>query len=189
MLPYALFAHLLSVAALFAAVGIEAMTVRSIQFAGSIADLRSVLRTGSILKQLFPTATLAVIATGVLLTALEGQPLTQGWLAVSVSAVIFVSVFGSVRTGARMAALARAAFTASGNEIDAATRARQRDPRLIFGALLSAGEACALVYLMILKPNFAASLEVVTTTAAVAGCAAALTHQHSMRVTNDASTT
>jgi hypothetical protein len=171
LFSYALCAHLLSVGLLFAGLGIEAVLLPAIRRATSLRSVRDLVTVAKVLGRLFPLATVGLVTTGAVLAAIEGR-WHEGWLLVSIALVILMAAGGPLVTSPRMAALAQAAFGASGEAIDERVDAFRRDPLLALTSIATLGESIAVMGLMVLKPAWPVALAVACAFAVIALVAA-----------------
>ena len=162
-----LFAHFLGVALLVAAAGLELTTLRRIARAATNAEVCAALADGALIPKLYPIAALLLIASGAVLVALTGTEWRAGWLVVSLFIVFTLSVVGHAVVGAKMKALAAAAFGSSDRGVNASVDRARRDVVLNVAGALSATQIAALLYLMSNKPSFAVSAAIVVAAAAV----------------------
>jgi hypothetical protein len=168
MFALLLFGHLVGVALLFAALGIEAAAAVRLAAARTLDELRSALLAGQSAARIFPVAAPVMIAFGAALAIALHLPWTSGWLAVSTVLAVALTLSGPLVVGRSLAALGGAASAASGEQIGAQLDRRRRHLPTLIAQWLSIVESFAILYLMCARPALPESLAVAAAAAAVA---------------------
>ena len=156
----ALFIHILGVISLFGAfvllqrVGAQ---VRSAQTSEQLQLLMGILRS---LGQMFTTATVFLLASGLYMTA-RVWTFTTSWVVVGIATILMIMIVGSAIPGKRLEAIGAAAGSAPPGPLSDELRQKVRDPQLWMVATMNSTAAMGVIWLMTNKPGWVWSIVVV----------------------------
>lgn len=162
-----LFLHLLAVAMLFAAVGIELAVYVALHRAQTVAQARAALSNGPLIGPIMGSGVLLLVAMGVAMVYVGGFG-WQPWTIVVFIVTIVLAVNGPLTNGKRGEALYRLAQNATDGPITPELEAARLDRVLNYSVFMTACELIAALYIMSNKPGLAGSLWAVAIAAAVA---------------------
>lgn len=162
-----LFFHLLAVAMLFAATGIELAVYVALHRAQTVAQARAALSNGPLIGPIMGLGVLLLVAMG-LAMVYAGSFGWQPWTVVVFIATIVLAVNGPLTSGKRGEALYRLAQDATDGPITPELEAARSDRVLNYSVFMTACELIAALYIMSNKPGLAGSLWAVAIAAAVA---------------------
>jgi hypothetical protein len=171
----ALFIHLLGVITLFIAFGLLQRVGAKVRTAESVSELRLLMSFIEPTARMFPAAFILLLAGGLYMTD-RLWSFTTSWVVVALVSLALLTAAGSGFVGVRLARLGRSVAEIPDGPLSASVRDAARDPAL--WAVLSGqnGAAMGLLWLMVAKPGWTASIVVVVALAligAIIGTAAA----------------
>jgi hypothetical protein len=166
MLLTLLFFHLLAVAMLFAAVGIELAVYVALHRAHTVAQARAALSNGPLIGPIMGFGVLLLVAMGVAMVYVGGFG-WQAWAIVVFIATIVLAVNGPLTNGKRGEALYRLAQNAPDGPITPELETARGDRVLNYSVFMTACELIAALYIMSNKPGLAGSLLTVAIAAVV----------------------
>ncbi|HEY1294453.1 MAG TPA: DUF2269 family protein [Chloroflexota bacterium] len=159
--PYLIFVHVCSVIGLFAAIALEAAAMYRIGTTRSATVIRENLSTLGFLEKALPGAAGLVLISGVSMVLLRWG-WSPAWIDSALAVLVLLGVLGPIVTGRRVtrirAALARTQHT--GDELPEGVVPLAADPVLLGYAPIPAVMGLAIVALMVFKPDWTGSLEV-----------------------------
>jgi hypothetical protein len=153
--PISLFLHIVGALTLFAALGLEWAGLYNLRRATETGQVREWLRLLGAPRFLGGPAALAILATGIYLTATRWGP--QGWIIVSLVGMVLIAVLGAALSGRRIGAIARA-LPAEQGSISPAFARQLRDPGLTLSLRLRTALFLGIVYLMSTRPSTGGAL-------------------------------
>lgn len=162
MSVYALakFLHIAGVLLLFGATAIELAGLYGLYTAGTTGAARSVLRSMAVLGRLFPIASLAILASG-LIMVVTVWGWTTPWILIGLAVLVGASAVAPRITGPRFGVIAGAAAVGSPDDpVSSALRAAIIDPILRATVLTLLATDLGVVYLMTAKPALVEALTV-----------------------------
>lgn len=162
-----LFLHLLAVAMLFAATGIELAVYVALHRAQTVAQALAALSNGPFIGPIFGLAVLLLVAVGVAMVYVGGFG-WQPWTIVGFIVTIVLAVNGPLINGKRGEALYRLAQNEADGPITPELEAARSDRVLNYSVFMTAFELIAALYVMSNKPGLAGSLLAVAIAAAAA---------------------
>jgi hypothetical protein len=162
-----LFFHLLAVAMLFAAVGIELAVYFALHRAQTIAQARAALSNGPLIGPIMGFGVLLLVAMGVAMVYVGGFG-WQPWTTVVLIMTIVLAVNGPITNGKRGEALYRLAQNATDGPITPELETARSDRVLNYSVFMTACEFIAALYIMSSKPGLAGSLLAVAIAAMIA---------------------
>ncbi len=154
----ALFAHIVGVLGLFAAVALDWVTVLRLRRAQSVALVREATSLIGLQMRLFQISALLLLAAGIYLTvtAWDSAP---PWILVSLAALIVMGALSGAVVGSRLRAIHReAAAESSAGTIPPALQRRIADPILVTTVQTVALLGLGVVFVMTTKPDWVGSL-------------------------------
>lgn len=167
MFTVLLFFHLLAVAMLFAAMGIELAGYIALHRAQTVAQARAALSSGPLIGPIMGFGVVLLVAMGVAMTYAGGFG-WQAWVTVAFIATIVLAINGPLTNGKRGEALYRLAQNATDGPITPELEAARSDRVLSYSVFMTACELIAALYIMSNKPGLAGSLLAVAIAAMVA---------------------
>lgn len=162
-----LFFHLLAVAMLFAAVGIELAMYVALHRAHTVAQARAALSNGPLVGPIMGFGVLLLVVMGVAMVYVGGFG-WQAWVIVVLIATIVLAINGPLTNGKRGEALYRLAQNAPDGPITPELETARGDRVLNYSVFMTACELIAALYIMSNKPGLAGSLLTIAIAAAVA---------------------
>jgi uncharacterized membrane protein len=132
-------AHLIAIALIFAALGVEAGLLRALSRASTTAEASLALFASRISRVIGPIGLLGALASGVALAAQIGEAATS-WVAPSAILLVVIMVVGAAVTGRKMA------------RIERQITAPVRDRTLWYSFALRTVLLVAILVLMVVKP-------------------------------------
>lgn len=168
-----LFFHLLGVAIVFAAMGIELAAHVALLRAQTIAQARAALCNTSPIGPLMGLGVALLVIMGVAMIFAGGFG-WQPWVIVAFVTTIALAINGPITNGKRGEALNRLAQNAPDGPITPKFAAARLDRVLNYSVFATACELIALLYIMSNKPGLAGSLLTIAIAAVVAVVPAAL---------------
>jgi hypothetical protein len=165
-----LFLHIVGALGLFAVLGLEWASLYGLRRATVAGQVREWARLLGAPRFVGGPAALAVLITGIHLSATRWGP--QGWIVVGLAGMVVIAVLGAALSGRRAGAIARA-LPAEDGPISAALRQRLHDPVLTLSVALRTALLLGIVFVMSTKPSTAGALAAMGV-ALVLGLAAAL---------------
>ena len=179
MYSWYLFFHLVGVAMLFAAIGIEIAVLFGVLRAASIEQVRAATYFEPILPKLFPISAGVLLVFGMLLVSKykhDSADFGEPYVDLGLGLLVLLAILGAGVQGRRMEAIHEAAQEGSGAlTVDLA--ARINDPVLRFSTLISVAVAVDIVWLMTKKPEWGAAWLSLVIAVAVGAALAALVSQ------------
>jgi uncharacterized membrane protein len=151
-----LFAHVVSVLALFVGLGLEWLSLDALRRSTARVEVLRWLRVSTVVPRLTGIALALTVASGFYLGARFGV-LGDGWMRASYAALLLMAIVGGPVARAPMRALRQAAQT-PGDGVVAALRAAASHSILRLSLRVRVAFGLAIVYLMIGKPDAAGSL-------------------------------
>lgn len=168
-----LFVHLLAVAILFAAIGIELAEYVALRRAQTKAQVLAALSSTPLIGPLMGLGVSLLVARGVAMVYVGGFG-WQPWTIVVFVTTIVLAINGPITNGKRGEALYRLAQNAPEGPITPELKAARGDRVLNYSVFMTACELIAALYIMSNKPGLAGSLVTVAIAALVAVIPAAL---------------
>lgn len=158
-MPYkiALFIHVVSVLALFAAIGLELTELAALRRALTVEHVRAWARETAFVGRVFPLSAVVILATGIYMVAASWGA-NAAWAAVSLLALVILGALGGAINGKRMEAIHEAAEAAPAGAVPAALRRQIADPVLRTSVQTMTAVALGIVYLMTIKPGWLGSV-------------------------------
>jgi hypothetical protein len=152
-----LFVHVVSALGIFAALGIEAVTLSRLRQSTDSTEARRWLDLAPGLPAIAIGSLLFLLLSGGYMTS-EMSGWNLAWPKVALAALILIAPFGAV-TRKRLRAIRQACFASNTNESDLTSRLR--DPVLKHSLDIRISLALAIVLLMTAKPGLQESLGIV----------------------------
>jgi hypothetical protein len=163
------FAHVLGGVGIFAAMGIEGVSLARLREAETAADARASFRWLALPARFGPVVMLTTVGTGIWMMVVGWSH--QAWMPTAFGAVVAMAVLGGAVTGRRMRRL-RDALEGSGEALSDDARAGLSSGALAASLRLRIALGVGIIALMTVKPGLVGSL-VTLVTAAAAGLVAA----------------
>lgn len=157
MYEFALFLHVLSAIALFAAVTIEHAGGGRIRRATTVDELRRWVSFVRVVDFVFPVATLGLIVTGVYLT-LDQFSFEAAWVGVSFALLVVMAITGPTVQGRKLKTLDRDLEAAADGPLSDELRRQALSP-VVWGSVFAmSGVAVGIVANMTMKPDMGGAL-------------------------------
>jgi protein-S-isoprenylcysteine O-methyltransferase Ste14 len=161
----ALFIHMLGVITMFGAFVLLQRVGAQVREAETAEQLRSSIGILRPLGQMFTTATVFLLASGLYMTA-QVWTFTTSWVVVGIATILMIMGLGSSIPGRRLGQIAGAAMKAPAGPLPDELRLATKDPMLWMVATLNSAAALGVVWLMTNKPGWVVSIAVVVVLAA-----------------------
>lgn len=168
--PFAVFVHVVGAVGLGAAVGVEALALGRLRRAATTDDARGWLRQLALGGRIGPYSMLAVLASGIWMTATVWGHVP--WVATAFAGMVVMGALGGGVTGRALRRLGAALQAERGVEPSEDLRARLATPVLTASLWLRAGLLVGVLGLMTVKPSGTATSALILTGAAALGLAA-----------------
>jgi hypothetical protein len=162
-----LFLHLVAVAILFAAMGVELAAYVALHRAQTVAQARAAFWNAPFIGPSMGLGVLLLIAAGVAMIYVGGFR-WQPWIIVAFVITIVLAINGPITNGKRGEALYRLAQNAPDGPIPPELAAARADRVLNYSVFMTACELIAALYIMTNKPDLAGSLLTIAIAALVA---------------------
>lgn len=169
MYSTALYVHLLAVAGAFFCMGMMLICMLQMRAAARVSDALRLASVTANAAKMMPLATLLLLLTGGYM-AQDRWSWSAAWVDLSVAGLLVVTFFGAIVLGSRERGLHKALTAAQSENLDGALEAQVRSPFLVSGSGLNAGLVCAVMYVMVTKPDWAGGI-VALALGAIAGYA------------------
>jgi hypothetical protein len=158
----ALFLHVVGALAFFVALGLEWTSLRHLQRASTVDQVREWMQVPNEMGRLGMMAMVTLLTAGIymMLTAWGAVP----WLIVTFVAIILLVILTAALTGPRMAAIRRTLDHEEG-PISHSLQGLLNDSRLRISIQTRTAIATGIVFLMTVKPDFVVSLLTIFVTA------------------------
>lgn len=150
-----LFLHIAGACALLAVLAVEVVTLYGLRRARAVSQAREWARLLSVPRFVGGPAALAVLLTGIHLTATRWG--SQGWIIAGLAGMVVIAGLGIALTGRRTGAIVRA-LPGEDAPISAALRQRLHDPVLSLSVLIRTALFFGVVFVMSTKPGTAGAL-------------------------------
>jgi hypothetical protein len=161
----ALFIHILGVISLFGAFVLLQRVGAQVRAAESSEQLKLLMGILRALGNMFTTATVFLLASGLYMTA-RVWTFTTSWVVVGIATILMIMVLGSAIPGKRLAAIGAAAGSAPPGPLSDDLRQATRDPQLWMVASMNSTAAMGVIWLMTNKPGWLWSIVIVVVLAA-----------------------
>lgn len=170
----AIFIHLVGLAVLAGAMGLEIAIITMMRRAKGVQELRVWAGLGKIIDdfKLMPGAVVVLILSGGYLVDKAGEEWGDGWISFSLLAVIVATAAGLAVIAPRFKSIGTAASSASDGPVPPAIASQVNDPLLIAAVHGNAGLLVGIIWNMTIRPGSVGALLAVVLLAAV-GVAAA----------------
>jgi len=165
----ALYVHLLAVAGAFFCMGMMLVSMLQVHAATRVSDALRFAATTEKTAKIMPLATVLLLLTGGYM-AHDRWSWSAAWVDLSLAGLLIVTFFGAGVLGSRERGLHKALSAAQSENLDGALEAQVRSPFLVAGSGLNAGLVCAVMYVMVAKPDWAGGI-VALVLGAIAGYA------------------
>lgn len=168
-----LFAHLLGVVTLFAAVTLMQAGGARVRRAATVEHLRLWLGLIRPVRVMFPVASLLLLATGLFMAA-EAWTFATPWVAVSIVGLVGISAVGGAVQGRHLAAIGVAAAGVDEEHVPSGLAQLVAQPAPWRFGFAANGAAVGILWLMTTKPGWLGSVAVVlglTAVGAIVGSA------------------
>ena len=151
----ALFLHVVGALAFFVALGLEWTSLRHLQRASTVDQVREWMQVPNEMGRLGMIAMVTLLAAGIymMVTAWGAVP----WIIVTYAAIVLLVVPTAALTGPRMAAISRALYQEDGS-ISHPLQNLVNDSLLRISIQTRIAIALGIVFLMTVKPDFVVSL-------------------------------
>jgi hypothetical protein len=147
-----LYVHLLAVVGAFFAMGVMLNSIVQMRSAGSVKDaLRSSALAGKAAR-FMPLVTVLLLTTGAYMTQ-DRWAWTTPWVVLAIVGLVVTTFVGAGVLGSRERALHVALVRAADGELDSKVAAQLRAPILVTGSGFNAGVVCAVMFVMVNKPD------------------------------------
>ena len=170
-----LFGHLVGVAGLITAVGLESFIVVTARKATTVTELRVVSRGGKILSVLSPVALLLILVFGMAMVGHDSTDFSMGdaWVVAALCLLVFIGAVDGAVVGRRGTRLDKAVAAAPDGPVPDDVARLAQDP-VLQGASRVVGVAVVeALWLMAIKPSVSGTI-VSLVIAAVLGAGAVL---------------
>lgn len=153
-----LFLHVVGAIGVFVVLGFEWMSLRMLQRATTVGQIRQTLGAGRALRGLGGISMLVLLIAGIYMMATAWGGVA--WATVGFGAMVLLAVLGAVLTGPRMRAIGRAlaAQPTEDGPITSELRQLLEQPLLLLSLLTRIAIALGIVFLMTVKPALTGSL-------------------------------
>lgn len=169
MYSTALYVHLLAVGGAFFCMGMMLTSMLQVHAASRVSEaLRFATVTANTAK-IMPLATVLLLLTGGYM-AHDRWSWSAAWVDLSLAGLLIVTFFGAGVLGSGERRLHKALSSAQSENLDGALEAQVRSPFLVAGSGLNAGLVCAVMYVMVAKPDWTGGI-VALALGAIAGYA------------------
>jgi Predicted integral membrane protein (DUF2269) len=163
-----LFLHLLGVVTLFIAVGLIQRGGAQVRTAETLDHLRLWLGLVRMTRNMFPTSALLLLVTGLYMTS-DVWTFDAPWIVVSIVGLIALTVVGGAVIGPRFRRVGMAAGGAGDGPVPPEIRRSIEEPTIWIALYANSGAAMGILWLMVTKPDWAASIAVVVGLALLGG--------------------
>lgn len=152
--PFALFMHIVGALGMFAALGLEWMSVLNLRRAATAEEVQLWSRGTAVVRRLGPASLVTILVAGVYLT-ITSWGMTP-WILVTLASLLLFPVLGAL-SGMRLAMAGRSAAGAHG-VLSASVRQQLQQPILLASIQARTAIALGIVFLMTVKPGLSGSL-------------------------------
>jgi hypothetical protein len=167
----ALLVHILGVLGVFIATGIEQVVLLRLRAARATQFVREWTRVMAGVDKLFLPSVLLLAGAGLFMTfTVWGWD--QAWIDVSLGTLVLVGVLGLAVNGSRLKAIERAVAALPDGPLPTDLRRLIFHPVLSTSASITAFLTLGIVFLMVLKPGWLGSLDIIASALTVAGAVA-----------------
>lgn len=153
MYSTALYIHLLAVTGAFLCMGMMLNSMILVRAASRVSEAARFASVTAAASKIMPIATLLLLVTGGYM-AQDRWSWSASWVDLSIAGLLIVTAFGAGVMGSRERGLHKALAGAASETLDGALEAQVRSPFLIAGSGLNAGLVCAVMYVMVAKPDW-----------------------------------
>lgn len=167
----ALFAHLLGVVTLFAAIALVEAAGARLRRAAKVELLRPWVDLTRWVAPLFPIALLTVVASGLFMTA-DSWTFTTPWVVAAIVAVVVLGGIGGSVQSRYFAAIGRAAAASEDGPVPQRLRALLAAPALWIAVIAPDIATVGILWTMVTKPGWTGSIAAIvapTTIGAIVG--------------------
>ena len=164
----ALFLHVLGALGMFAALGIEWVSLRNLSKAANAQEARGWLGLFMVLRRFYPLSFFTILVSGIYMMAVSwgGAP----WIAIGLLGLLALPAIAGIMTARRVRRIGPELGGSA--ELDESLKARLSDPALRLSHRLRVGLAVGIVFLMTVKPGWIGSLIAVAAFTALGGLSA-----------------
>ena len=151
----ALFLHIVGAMGMFAALGLEWMSLQQLQRMTTVEQVQAWLQSSRGMRGIGGISMLVILIAGFYMTAIAWGGVA--WIMVAFGSMIVLGILGGVLTGPRMAAIQRSMGEATGT-ISATLYQLIHHPLLSLSIRLRIAMVLGIVFLMSVKPGLVESL-------------------------------
>ena len=153
MYSTALYVHLLAVGGAFLGMGMMLVSTIQLRAASRVSEAERCAAVTANASKVMPLATLLLLVTGGYM-AQNRWSWSASWVDLSIAGLLIVTVFGAGVMGSRERGLHKALAQAPSETLEGSLEALVRSPFLIAGSGFNAGLVCAVMYVMVMKPDW-----------------------------------
>lgn len=152
-----LYIHLLAVVGAFLGMGVMLNSIIQLRTANVVNDALRCSTLGAKAARFMPVATVLLLATGGYMTQ-DRWSWSAPWVYLSIVGLLLVTVIGAGVLGSRERALHAALTNAAGGTIDSKLAGQLRAPFCVTVSGFNAGLVCAVMFVMVNKPDLIAGI-------------------------------
>lgn len=150
-----IFLHVIGAAGIFAAVGVEIVSMRNLRRTETGEQARQWLSAMMSLRRLSSASLLTILISGIYMTAAVWK--MTGWIVIAFIALVLLAVTGGALTGPRMAKIGKAVGGENG-PLTGDTRQLIYHPFVWISLYVRTAILAGIVFLMTVKPGFGGAL-------------------------------
>jgi hypothetical protein len=150
---WGLFAHLVGVFGMSGGAVAIVLALAMMRRAKTLAEVRVWASFGSLLEKIFPVASLLLLGSGIFMVEDGEWPWGDGWINVSLVALIALMVLGPAINGRKVAAIEKAAEAAPDGPVPEGMRVQLDDPVLFGSVHAMTLVVLGIIYNMTTKPG------------------------------------
>lgn len=169
----ALFFHIVGVLLMFAGITIETLALIELSRAQTLEQARLWLRGARVSSKLFPPAVVLIFVAGAYMAATVWHG--TAWIDVGLVTLLTFAIAGPRMNGKRFANAATTAFAITTGTITPELRRQLDDPTLRTSVTMMAFAALGVIFLMVVKPDWAGALVTMSVALVIGWMTATLT--------------
>lgn len=150
---WGLFAHLIGVFGMSGGAVAIVLTLAMMRRAATVGEIRVWASFGSLLEKIFPVASIILLGSGIYMVEEVDWPWGDGWINVSLVALIALMVLGPTINGRKVSAIEKAAEAAPDGPVPESMRVQLDDPVLFGSVHAMTLVVLGIIYNMTTKPG------------------------------------